>query len=151
MAVVVCLGLTVLSPLVELPSVRSTGLIWQGRYTLPLAVGIPILAGYAFSGIVDDLAALFRRIALLLTGAVGLALVAAFYWAGCRNAVGSKGPFVYLGVRSGTPHPLLVAHAGLHRCGRRPGGAVLAADRREQEAESGPTWSRRVCSSPLLL
>ena len=140
MAVVVCLGFNRLSPLVELPSVRSTGLIWQGRYTLPLAVGIPILAGYALSGIVDDLAALFRRIAVLLTGAVGLALVAAFYWAGRRNAVGSKGPFVYFGREEWhTPIPswlLMLAFTGA------VAGLVALfwrLTRREQEAESVPT------------
>jgi hypothetical protein len=29
----------------ELMEARSSGLFWQGRYTLPLAVGVPILAG----------------------------------------------------------------------------------------------------------
>jgi hypothetical protein len=39
------LVLTIIVPIVgELSQVHSTGFIWQGRYTLPLAVGVPIVA-----------------------------------------------------------------------------------------------------------
>jgi hypothetical protein len=97
LAVLLCLAMSVLAPLLELPSVRTTGLIWQGRYTLPLAVGVPILATYALLAAGEEVAAVLRRLALLLVAGIGGALVASFYWAGRRNAVGLDGVFVYFG------------------------------------------------------
>ena len=45
--------------LIELSQARRVGLVWQGRYTLPIAVGIPILSS-AIIG-VSDLPRTFRR------------------------------------------------------------------------------------------
>ena len=51
------LVLTVLLPIaLEVPSVCAAGYFWQGRYTLPLAVGVPVLAGIAAaSGAADGI------------------------------------------------------------------------------------------------
>ena len=48
----------------------SLGLAWQGRYGLPLAVGMPLLAGWAFSR--QDIR-LPSRTAVLVLGALGVA------------------------------------------------------------------------------
>ena len=40
--------------LLEARSVSEKGLIWQGRYTLPLAVGVPILAAFAATRAADE-------------------------------------------------------------------------------------------------
>jgi hypothetical protein len=42
----VALAVVVLPVLVHASQARSLGIFWQGRYILPIAVGLPILAGY---------------------------------------------------------------------------------------------------------
>lgn len=95
-AVVVLLGGVVVGPmLLQLPSVADAGLVWQGRYTLPIAIGLPLLASWILAGSAgpevrrnDD------RTALTVLVALGLANVLAFYGAARRYAVGSVGPYV---------------------------------------------------------
>jgi Predicted membrane protein (DUF2142) len=44
------LGMIILVPeLLEYIEARTFGFGWQGRYTLPLAVGLPILCGFALA------------------------------------------------------------------------------------------------------
>jgi hypothetical protein len=71
------------------------GIIWQGRYILPMAVGIP-LAGLA---IVEQSPAIRwsrTRVASLLCVGVGVAEFAAFATALRRYTVGVSGPINYL-------------------------------------------------------
>ncbi|HUQ63946.1 MAG TPA: DUF2142 domain-containing protein [Acidimicrobiales bacterium] len=102
-AILACAVLTLLTPLLQIPSVRTTGLLWQGRYSLPLAIGIPVLAVYALADTNAEIYALVRRIAAALGVALGVGLVAAFFWAGRRNAVGTDGPFWFLGKETWSP------------------------------------------------
>lgn len=73
---------------------RRLGLIYQGRYTLPLAVGVPLLA----AAVIGDSAALRglhkRFLALLLVGAF-VAQVAAFAQTVRRYAVGAQGTLAF--------------------------------------------------------
>jgi Predicted membrane protein (DUF2142) len=73
---------------------REYGLYWQGRYTLPFAVGVPLLAGFALQS--DDGRRVFGR-ALIpgLAGMVVVAQVLAFYQALRRWSVGAEGPVFY--------------------------------------------------------
>ena len=70
---------------------RGLGLIGQGRYYLPFAAGVPILAGVlARPGLLIGSAS--RRLGRLLIGAVGAGHVAAFYASSHRYLVGAGGP-----------------------------------------------------------
>ena len=86
------LGTTVLLPVVvQYPNAVEQGLPWQGRYTLPIAVGLPILSVVVLG--------LDRRFARLLAPRVGVgsavvtgvASVVAFGWALRRYATGATG------------------------------------------------------------
>ena len=69
-------GLVVAVPVALEPShAREVGFVWRGRYTLPLAVGVPILAA-RLAG--DLLGASGRRVVPLVAGAVALAHALAF-------------------------------------------------------------------------
>jgi Predicted membrane protein (DUF2142) len=84
-------GLTVVLPIVlEGMQVRQIGFQWQGRYTLPLAVGLPVLAGFslrerAFSRVAQ------RRLAVMLIVGLSVAQVLAFAQALRRYSVGADG------------------------------------------------------------
>jgi hypothetical protein len=77
--------------LFELRSAPSSGLVWQGRYLLPIAVGVPLVAGFAVAR--SPFAGLLRtpRARALVGGGVLIAQVAAFYWALRRYSVGQEG------------------------------------------------------------
>ena len=75
---------------------------WQGRYTLPLAAGIPILATALIDG-GDALGALRARLTTLMCVAIGLADFAAFYTAQRRYASGLPGPVDIADGRWGPP------------------------------------------------
>lgn len=75
--------------LVEASQASALGYVWQGRYTLPLAVGVPLVAAL----LVDHMWALSgKRLTRLLVGAMLVGHVLAFLWALRRNAVGVSGP-----------------------------------------------------------
>jgi len=75
----------------EATTARHTGFVWQGRYVLPIAVGVPLLAGFALArhpgGEADA-----RRLAGSVASMVGLGLSAAFYLGLRRHLVGVDGP-----------------------------------------------------------
>lgn len=66
---------------------REIGFVWLGRYTLPLAMGVPILAARLGA---DVLRAAGRRLVPLVAGAVSLAHLMSFVWA-LRRYAGSYG------------------------------------------------------------
>jgi hypothetical protein len=102
----VLLGVTVATVVVPVilssSQARRLGFAWQGKDTLPLAVGIPILA----AALVGSSSAMStRRRNWLVAGVVGFvatAQLAAFVQALRRNATGLPGPFNYL---NGPWHP----------------------------------------------
>jgi hypothetical protein len=70
---------------------HQLGFFWQGRYTLPLAVGLPIVAASLIEG--TDVLARFRlRISVLLSVLLGAASFAAFFTSERRYASGLPGP-----------------------------------------------------------
>lgn len=72
-------GLVVAVPVVfESWRAREIGFAWLGRYTLPLAVGIPILASWLAG---DLVAGVGRRLVPLFAGAVAVGHLLAFVWA----------------------------------------------------------------------
>jgi hypothetical protein len=76
----------------EIPSASDYGLIWQGRYTLPIAVGIPILAGWTLHERGIDRLILARVIAIGVIAAVAGANLLAVAVALTRHATGSSWP-----------------------------------------------------------
>jgi hypothetical protein len=88
------LAMTVLVPiLIEGSQASRVGFIWQGRYTLPLAVGLPLAATLAagLRGLVPE--ALTRNLAVWLAALVGLAQFGAFAYALLRYQVGVGGGY----------------------------------------------------------
>ncbi len=92
LAIGVAIGCTALLPvLLEAIQVRDIGFQWQGRYTLPIAVAVPVLAGF---GISDRAVLQFsrRRLSFLFLAGLTVAQVAAF-WQPLRSySVGANGP-----------------------------------------------------------
>src|SRR5207249_11692688 len=89
------------------------GYIWQGRYTLPLAVGVAILAGFALS---RELAAadMFARATGPIVAALSTAQGLAYLAFAQRFSVGRRGPLNFV---SGShwsppvPFPVLIVTA----------------------------------------
>ena len=105
------IGLAVTVPvLFDLRSAPTSGLVWQGRYMLPVAVGLPIVAGFTLArGRFASLLAAHRTRALV-GGAVVVAQVAAFYWALRRYTVGMEGsPDIWSGPAWSPPGGVLLA------------------------------------------
>jgi hypothetical protein len=94
-AIATLLGLIVLVPaLLEFIEAERFGFGWQGRYTLPLAVGLPILCGYTLA---QEPARVLQR--GRLTTVLGVAFVVAHllaFWQNMRRyTVGSDGPLLF--------------------------------------------------------
>lgn len=108
---------TAATPIVlQVPTAADTGLIWQGRYGLPVAIGVPLLAGLVI-GVRragdDDLV---RRLARGALPVVLVGHVAAFYWASRRYAEGLNGDLLTLHPEWSSPISYLpgtVLYAGL--------------------------------------
>jgi hypothetical protein len=89
LTVAVTLGL----PLIELPNAATSGLPWQGRYSLPIAVGIPLIAVVLIDPLTRQISGLARRMIAVVATAIGIANVYAFYWALRRYVVGGDRGF----------------------------------------------------------
>jgi hypothetical protein len=76
----------------ELPHARTVNLSWQGRYTLPLAVGIPLLAAASVGVLHGIKERLQRNVARALLVLLGLGGVLGYVQALRRYAVGASGP-----------------------------------------------------------
>lgn len=94
-AMLVAIAVTVAAPIVlESWQARSYGFYWQGRYTLPFAVGVPLLAGFALQS--DAGRRLLRsRLLPTLGGLLVVAQLLAFNQALRRWSVGADGPVFY--------------------------------------------------------
>jgi len=95
------LGLTVVgllaAPIVmQIPTAAQTGLIWQGRYGLPVAVGIPVVAAVALAH--QDVAVrdVVRRSGRLAVPLLAAGHVAAFLSASRRFSQGTDLPLLDL-------------------------------------------------------
>lgn len=89
--VLVLLGVGTAPFVLQLPTAVDTGIIWQGRYALPVAVGIPVVAGVLLAGQVGPLATMVGRLGRVLVPILLVAHVAAFWWASRRYAEGLTG------------------------------------------------------------
>jgi hypothetical protein len=81
---------TLVLPIVsEVSQARWYGFPWQGRYILPFAVGIPLMAAFALrnGSLLPEAAA--RRLLVAVTVGVAIAQTGAFWWALDRYQVGA--------------------------------------------------------------
>ncbi|MEV7176301.1 DUF2142 domain-containing protein [Kitasatospora sp. NPDC093679] len=69
----------------------TLGLIWQGRYLLPFAVGLPLLAATILSKRSPQGGLMRARLTLVIGSALAAAQLAAFFWALRRFTVGVEG------------------------------------------------------------
>jgi hypothetical protein len=95
-ALVLLLLVVVFAPvIVSYGQAHRLGIIWQARYIMPMAVGVPLMAVALVerSGV---LRAVRPRVATTVCGVLAVAAFAAFAEALRRYAVGVKGPIDYL-------------------------------------------------------
>lgn len=81
---------------IELHNARTDNLIWQGRYSLPLAVGVPLLAAVSVAGgrrVYEHLQLNLSRVLLVILGVGGLL---AYLQTLRRYAVGAGGSVDFL-------------------------------------------------------
>ena len=89
--VVLLLGVFFGPMILELPAAADAGLVWQGRYTLPIAIGVPLLAGVIVGHRRAGLNPVLLLPARMMVPLLGLANVAAFYATMRRYSVGATG------------------------------------------------------------
>ena len=105
------LGVAAAPLALQLPTASDTGLTWQGRYALPLAVMVPLLAAIVVSGADADQAGT-RRTARVAVVVVGAGHVGAFLAAAHRYAVGADGELLTLSPAWSSPVGYLGAVLG---------------------------------------
>ena len=79
----------------EALSAKELGFFWQGRYILPVAIGIPIVAA-VFASDFDWPSLVRRRVMVLVPGLVWIAHVAMFTTALRRYSVGNAGRLIFV-------------------------------------------------------
>lgn len=111
-AMVLLLLAVLLVPVVlSIPTAEAAGIIWQGRYTLPIAVGLPLLASLLMTSLRGDAARLVDRLVVLTIGLVAVGHVASFYWGVRRYADGMDGRWATLSPEWAPPLGFLPAVA----------------------------------------
>lgn len=85
----------VLPTLAEVPRAEELGYIWQGRYSLPFAVAVPILAGAVVATRARLDARVLRAAVVPVAAFVGAALYASVLMTLTRFATGSTAPSVF--------------------------------------------------------
>jgi hypothetical protein len=107
-----CVTSVVLPALLQAPSARTDGVAWQGRYGLPVLVGVPVLAVVVarrwFPRHAEPTRRLVAGSAVVVAGALALAQLDTLQ----RYVVGDSGPVLFLGEAGWAPEvgtPLAVA------------------------------------------
>jgi hypothetical protein len=85
------IAVVVIPVLISAGQAHRIGITWQGKDTLPLAVGVPILAAMMFAGPLSNVRVLRQRFVGMVSSAAGVAAVVAFFGDLRRNAVGDNG------------------------------------------------------------
>ena len=80
---------------IEAARARTSGFPWQGRYALPLAVGVPILAGWLVDGSPQLADAIVGRVGRVLIVVACAAQLVAHAWSTRRYVAGLHGRIVY--------------------------------------------------------
>ncbi|MFI1281648.1 DUF2142 domain-containing protein [Streptomyces sp. NPDC020858] len=80
--------------LAQASQAERIGMVWQGRYLLPFAVGLPLMAVLICATRAPERGFPWRRLVGFCIGGLALANAAAFYWTLRRFAVGTGGPWL---------------------------------------------------------
>ena len=91
--VVLLLGVWAAPVFLQLPNAPNAGLVWQGRYALPIAIGVPLVAGLVIGDPRAGGGRLDLRLARMAVPFLAVAEVVAFYWTMRRYSVGNSGAF----------------------------------------------------------
>lgn len=91
----VAAAVVLIPALAEAVRYNDLGLVWQGRYTLPIAVGLPVLAGMVAADAHRVAVRVFEAVAVPMAGLLGGLQVIAFLYALRRYAVGVDGPLAF--------------------------------------------------------
>ena len=140
--VLVLLGLMVLAPsLLQAPTAKEFGFVWSGRYNLPIAVGLPILAALAVgtSGRLRPRGT--ARLAGLVVTLVAAVQVIAHIVSTRRYVVGTDGPLFYLDQHGWDP-PLPAWFLLIVTISVASGLALLTYRIATADAPFGPRWGR---------
>lgn len=78
----------------QIPTAEDAGMIWQGRYILPMAVGVPLVAAVMLDGLDAAATDIVRRIARWIVPLLGAAQFAAFWSALRRYSEGYTGKWL---------------------------------------------------------
>ncbi|MET9318757.1 DUF2142 domain-containing protein [Streptomyces sp. NPDC003038] len=87
-------GIVLLPVIAQASQAEKIGMVWQGRYLLPLAVGLPLMAVLISASRAPDRGFPWRRLAGFTVAGLALANAAAFFWTLRRFAVGTSGAWV---------------------------------------------------------
>ncbi len=91
--VLVVLAVVVIPMVVSASQARRLGIIWQGKDTLPFAVGVPILASSMIAtSALASFRALTTRLVAVVAASAGVGTLVALWGDLRRNAVGDAGP-----------------------------------------------------------
>ncbi|MFI9328026.1 DUF2142 domain-containing protein [Kitasatospora sp. NPDC052868] len=88
------IGIVMIPVVAQAMQASTLGMIWQGRYLLPFAVGLPIMATVICARQSWRPGMPWRRLLVLSSFTLSVANAAAFVWALRRNTVGTTGPFL---------------------------------------------------------
>ena len=94
---VAVLGMTaglVIVPVAAQTAQSELGMVWQGRYLLPFAVGLPLMSAAICAKRSPWTGFPWRRLVVLSAFSLAVVNVAGFVWALRRNTVGSYGPLL---------------------------------------------------------
>ncbi|MEY2432208.1 MAG: hypothetical protein QOC92_1933 [Acidimicrobiaceae bacterium] len=89
--------------LIEASQLDTLGPTWQGRYTLPLIMGVPLLCGLALDRLDRPVSETLRRLTPWLLGTMAVAQFVAFYFTLRRYVVGVNGPVWFPGADDWQP------------------------------------------------
>ena len=87
----------------QLPTAASVGLVWQGRYALPIAIGLPLVAAVLISQASSDVEELVRRMVRAGVPILVVGHVAAFWSASRRYSEGRGGDLTTLAPHWSSP------------------------------------------------
>ncbi|MFJ9840617.1 DUF2142 domain-containing protein [Kitasatospora sp. NPDC101155] len=96
-------GIVVIPIAAQAMQARQLGMIWQGRYLLPFAVGLPIICAALCHERLPWGGFAWRRLLVLSGFSLALVNVVAFVWALRRNAVGTDGALLISPAAWGPP------------------------------------------------
>jgi len=157
--VILLLAVVAIPVVLETVQAPKLGMFWSGRYTLPLAVGVPPLAALAIADRVGEPSNLLYRLVKVFLGTLAFGQVLAYMAAARRYGVGTSGPVMYLfnGNAWRPPLPAWALLAGfvgaaaamamwLQRLAAQPAGDDSHASASASAAEESP-WQGRTTTA----